>query len=212
MRIVSLLFVVFFSLSCGNKSEDPPANENTGKGTGTGTSSGMGTGTGTATGQASGTGTSSSGNGTKTEDFAYTAKDFKCIKKMEKVGFFFLENKLGKQKEAVAVANSKTGGVFPVGTLIQLVPQEAMVKRKKGFNSKTKDWEFFFLKVSAEGTEIVERGGETVKNQFGGNCFSCHNAADPKWDLICGEDHGCEKLPIPRSIIKNIQDGDARCE
>ena len=50
------------------------------------------------------------------------------------------------------MANDPNGGTYPVGTLIQLIPQEAMIKRHKGFNAKTSDWEFFFLTTDATGT------------------------------------------------------------
>jgi methylmalonyl-CoA mutase len=48
--------------------------------------------------------------------------------------------------------------IYPPGTVIQLVPQEAMVKRESGFAPEANDWEFFFLNVDAEGTEIAARG------------------------------------------------------
>jgi hypothetical protein len=52
-----------------------------------------------------------------------------------------------------------------------------MVKRRKGFNRATRDWEFFFLTTTPQGTAIVTRGTTTVVNRFGGNCASCHLAA-----------------------------------
>lgn len=144
-------------------------------------------------------------------DLVMKASDFGCILKWDKVDRYRITNLLGFQKQALAIARSKDGGVFPVGTVIQLVPQEAMVKRRKGWNPKTKDWEFFFLKVDKNGTQIVSRGKEEVKNQFGGNCFSCHNKAEEKWDLICGENHGCDPLPLSPTVLENIQNADPRC-
>ncbi len=47
---------------------------------------------------------------------------------------------------------------MPSSSVIQLVPGEAMVKREKGFNPATRDWEFFELDVSKNGTQIRKRG------------------------------------------------------
>lgn len=122
----------------------------------------------------------------------------------------FLDNQLGHLEAALKIANSHQGGVYPVGTIIQLVPQEAMVKRRAGFNRLTKDWEFFFLTTDATGTTIDVRGGEKVVNRFGGNCASCHALAQPKFDFVCEKDHGCEPLPIGDDIIHSIQEADPR--
>jgi hypothetical protein len=51
-----------------------------------------------------------------------------------------------------------------------------------------------------------------VVNRFGGNCFGCHAAAKPQWDLICEQDHGCKPLPIPTATIVAIQKADPRCK
>jgi hypothetical protein len=144
------------------------------------------------------------------EDLEMTAADFPNIQTMTKVNNYYVANELGHLDEALAVARSEDGGEFPVGTLIQLVPQEAMVKRRKGWNPATHDWEFFFLDVSPTGTSIVNRGKADVVNRFGGNCAACHLAADPKFDLICEDDHGCEPLPIDDSVIASIQQADPR--
>ena len=87
------------------------------------------------------------------EDITMQAADFVNVHDMTRVRGFFVDNKLGHLKETLAVANSPKGGKYPVGTIIQLVPQEAMVKRRAGFNPKTKDWEFFFLTTDATGTD-----------------------------------------------------------
>jgi mono/diheme cytochrome c family protein len=84
------------------------------------------------------------------------------------------------------------------------------VKRHEGFNPATNDWEFFFLSVSPEGTDIEVRGVEDVENRFGGNCASCHSAADSRFDFVCEDDHGCEPLPIDDNLIFAIQESDPR--
>jgi hypothetical protein len=161
-----------------------------------------------------GSGSSDVGTATSTrapvEDIDVQAADFPNINTMTKVDTYFVTNLLGHEQEALAVARSPQGGKFPVGTLLQLVPQEAMVKRRPGWNAATHDWEFFFLETSPSGTKILTRGADRVVNRFGGNCASCHLAAEPQWDLVCSDDHGCEPLPIGRDVIGAIQAADPR--
>ena len=144
------------------------------------------------------------------EDFVAQAGDFPNLHSMTKVRNFYIDNRLGHLDEALAVANSPTGGVYPVGTVIQLVPQEAMVKREKGFSPATRDWEFFFLSVSPDGTVIEKRGTSDVVNRFGGNCASCHQAAAARFDGVCEENHGCAPLPIGPDVFHAIQESDPR--
>jgi hypothetical protein len=144
------------------------------------------------------------------EDARLTAADFHNIHRMTRVDDYFVGNVNGHLKAALAVARSKNGGVYPVGTILQLVPQEAMVKRRAGFSPKTNDWEFFSLDVSNNGTKILTRGGAAVVNRFGDSCANCHLAADPKFDLVCGKTHGCAPLPISDDLIATIQRLDPR--
>jgi hypothetical protein len=156
------------------------------------------------------TSTSSTASTAPPEDFVAEADDFVNIHAMTEVRGFFIDNRLGHLDEAIAVANSPDGGTYPVGTIIQLVPQEAMVKRHKGFSPATNDWEFFFLEVSPAGTVIDVRGTDDVVNRFGGNCASCHSAAEPQFDMVCEDDHGCEPLPIGDEVIVAVQEADPR--
>jgi len=137
---------------------------------------------------------------------------FKCLQEMTPVRGFFVGNLLGKIDDTLKVAKSPAGGVYPPGSVVQLVPTEVMVKHKQGWNPPTKDWEFLELKVSAEGSKINVRGATEVVNRFGGNCFGCHVAAKPEWDLICEKDHGCAPLPITTAVITGIQKADPRCK
>lgn len=145
------------------------------------------------------------------EDLDMSAEDFACLQGWTRVRAFRIVNLLGHQDETLAVANSPTGGSYPVGTVIQLIPTEAMVKRAQGWSPGTNDWEFFALEVDAAGTTIVDRGADDVVNAFGGNCFECHAKAEPQWDLICEDDHGCDPLPIGDDIIDMLQANDPRC-
>lgn len=144
-------------------------------------------------------------------DFDAQASDFTCILDWQKVRSFYITNKAGKMTEALAVANSANGGTYPVGTIIQLIPLEAMVKRKAGFNAATKDWEFFSLQPSATGTQILKRGTTDVVNQFMGNCFNCHQKAAPQFDMVCEKTHGCDPLPFTDAQIQSVQNADPRC-
>lgn len=134
-----------------------------------------------------------------------------CMNDWERVRAFRITNLLGDVAGSVAVANSPTGGVYPPGTLIQLFPGEAMLKRGAGWNPTTSDWEFFALEATADYTRITARGAEDTVNMFGGNCFGCHSAAAPEWDLVCEQDHGCEPLPVGREFIDTLQASDPRC-
>jgi hypothetical protein len=93
------------------------------------------------------------------------AKSFRRITKMTHVRQFYVDNLLGNLDATLAVANSATGGTYPADSVIQLILGEAMVKRDKGFNPVTKDWEFFELDVSKDGTEIRKRGFVEVVNR-----------------------------------------------
>ncbi|MGB1274812.1 MAG: hypothetical protein ACPG77_03600 [Nannocystaceae bacterium] len=145
------------------------------------------------------------------EDLVMTPEDFTCLTQWDKVRNIRIANLLGYQAEALEVAASPTGGMYPVGTVIQLVPTEAMVKRGEGTSPGTSDWEFFFLGVSDEGTTIEARGFEDVINGFGGNCVDCHAKAEPQWDFVCEKDHGCDPLPFTDEQIAAIQEDDPRC-
>jgi hypothetical protein len=147
------------------------------------------------------------------EDLEMQAEDFDCMLDWSPVRRFYVTNKLGRLDEALAVANDPEGGTYPPGTVIQLVPQEAMVKRRVGWNPTTNDWEFFFLDFAPDGAvSIRTRGAEETVNAFGGNCFECHSKAAPQWDLVCEQDHGCDPLPLSEQVIRNLQQADARCD
>ena len=141
-----------------------------------------------------------------------TDNSFVCLSNMQPVRGFFVGNLLGKVEETVAAAKQPTGAPYPAGSIVQLIPAEAMVKHHKGWNSKTNDWEFFELDVTEEGAKIKVRGSTQVVNKFGGNCFECHQQAEPQWDFICEEGHGCDPLPIPGFLIRWIQRNDPRCD
>jgi hypothetical protein len=136
---------------------------------------------------------------------------FDCITEMTPVRGFFVDNLLGNLDATLAVANSTTGGTWPTGSMVQLVPTEVMIKQPEGTSPATNDWEFFELAVSAEGSQIVTRGFTDVVNRFGGNCLDCHIKAEPQWDMICETGHGCDPIPLSREMLTGIQQNDPRC-
>jgi hypothetical protein len=138
------------------------------------------------------------------------ARSFRNIHDMTAVRGFFVDNLVGDLDATIAVAENLEGGVYPAGSVVQLFPGEAMVKREAGFSPETKDWEFFELVASAEGTEIRVRGGVEAVNQFGGSCASCHAEAAPEFDFICEKTNGCEPLPISQDLIELAQANDPR--
>lgn len=134
-----------------------------------------------------------------------------CMNDWPRVGRYRITNLRGDVDASVAVAESPSGGVFPPGTLIQLFPGEAMLKRDEGFDATTNDWEFFALSTSLSGTTITARGAADTINMFGGSCFDCHSLAEPQWDFVCGEDHGCDPLGVGDEFIALLQNNDPRC-
>src|SRR6202142_3928836 len=95
--------------------------------------------------------------------FPISDKSFKCITEMTHVRHFYVDNLAGNLAGTVKVAQAATGD-YPVGSVLQLVPTEVMVKRDKGFNAATRDWEFFELNVSPTGSRIRTRGFVEVVN------------------------------------------------
>ena len=136
---------------------------------------------------------------------------FHCIRQMTPVRHFYVDNLLGNIEGTVAAANAPKGAIYPAGSVVQLVPGEAMVKRETGFSPATGDWEFFELQVDDKGAKIGKRGFADVNNQFGGNCFTCHAPAREPWDFICESGRGCEPIPIDHKMTGAVQRSDPRC-
>ena len=143
--------------------------------------------------------------------FKVDDSSFKCIQKMTAVRHFFVDNLAGNLEGTVAIAKAGRGE-YPEGTVLQLIPNEVMIKQQKGFSPQTKDWEFFYIDVDPNGSKVVNRGFQDVNNRLGLNCFECHKEARPEFDLVCENDHGCAPLPLTRAMFGALQRTDPRCQ
>jgi hypothetical protein len=139
------------------------------------------------------------------------SNSFKCITDMTPVRHFYVDNLLGNLKETVAVARADKGA-YPEGSVLQLMPNEVMIKQQEGFNLETHDWEFFYIDVDKSGSKIVARGFTEVNNRLGMNCFACHSQARPEFDFVCEQDHGCAPIPVTRAMFGALQRTDPRCK
>lgn len=159
--------------------------------------------------------------GEVTEYIAQT-KDFDCflpqaqegkdpLDRWYRVGNFFIKSATGKTRTVLEIAQGKRAGPYPVGTVVQLIFMEAMVKRGGGFCPEADGWEFFTLDVTDGVAQIRARGCKEVTNFLGGNCFSCHSKARKEFDFLCDGDHGCDPLGVSPEVIQGLQDGDERC-
>lgn len=136
---------------------------------------------------------------------------FKCITEMHPVRQFFVDNLAGNLEGTLAVANAGTGD-YPEGTVLQVMPNEVMIKQQKGFSPATRDWEFLWIDVDKTGSKIFTRGAAEVNNRFGLNCFACHVKAEEKFDFVCEQGHGCDPIPVTRAMFGALQRTDPRCK
>jgi len=165
--------------------------------------------------------------GVLADDIAVSEQTFSCILDWAKIRGTYIKNvDPEKLKEAMRIFRDNGSDTeYPVGTILQLIPNEAMVKHPRGTFAKTNDWEFFALDVSAAGTKITDRG-ENVLEVFdmdasaagtkmsdhprGVTCLSCQQGG-AKHDLVCEKGHGSPPIPLNDQQIAKIQAGDPRC-
>ena len=126
------------------------------------------------------------------EEFVAQASDFDDFATWPQVRDYRLTNKLGQLTEALAVADAlgDTPEIqLPIGTIVQLVPGEAMVKRGGDFQPEHKGWEYFVLGSNGGRTQIIARGGIETN---GGSCYGCHQRART-FDYLCETTHDCSQ-------------------
>jgi hypothetical protein len=143
-------------------------------------------------------------------EITVTEKMFGCMHEGTKIRKTYIRHAdPAKLKEAVRIYEGKVeGGEYPVGTVIQMVPNEAMVKHAKAAFPNSNGWEFLAFKVAAEGTTFAGRG-DTASNPLG-TCLSCHKGA-VKYDYICDKGQGCAAIPVTDEQIIGMQSKDPRC-
>jgi hypothetical protein len=144
-------------------------------------------------------------------DVTVSEQSFRCIRGGTKVRNTYIWNADPKLlAQAVHILRDRVSNVeYPVGTILQLIPAEAMVKHPRDRFPVTNGWEFFALDLSPQGTKIEARG-DSVRNFIGVTCLSCHRAAAP-YDFVCEKDHGCAPIPVDDKMIADRQRQDPRC-
>ena len=151
-------------------------------------------------------------SGALADDIVVSEQTFSCILDWPKIRNTHINNlDPEKLKEAMIIfGDSVPDTEYPVGTILQLLPFEAMVKHPRETFPKTNGWEFFALVVSAAGTKIRDRGDNVVNLSQGVTCLSCHEPA-AKYDFVCEKGHGCAPIPLDDQKIAELQGADARC-
>jgi hypothetical protein len=147
------------------------------------------------------------------DDVVITEKSFGCVLDLPKVRNTRIQNPdPEKLKEATRIfRDSVPDTEYPRGTILQLIPTEAMVKHDRAAFPKTNGWEFFALKVSPGGTTIQERGDKVINTSLKKPCLDCHSPA-AKFDFVCEKGHGCAPIPVTDQQIAAMQAGDPRCK
>jgi hypothetical protein len=147
------------------------------------------------------------------DDLVITEKNFVCVLDLPKVRNTRIQNpNPEKLKEAIRIfRDSVPDKEYPTGTVLQLIPTEAMVKHDRAAFPNTHGWEFFALKVSADGTTILDRGDKVLNTSLKKPCLSCHSPA-AKFDFVCEKTHGCAPIPVTDQQIAAMQSADPRCK
>src|ERR1700724_1574463 len=111
------------------------------------------------------------------DDLVITEKSFGCLLDLPKVRNTRIQNPdPDKLREAIRIfRDSVPDKEYPKGTILQLIPTEAMVKHDRAAFPNTNGWEFFALKVSADGTTIEARGDNVINASLKKPCLGCHS-------------------------------------
>lgn len=146
------------------------------------------------------------------QDVGISEQGFGCILDWPKVrNTRFKHTDSVKLKEAMRIfRDSVPDKEYPIGTILQLIPNEAMVKHPREKFPRTNGWEFFALDVSETGTKIRDRGENVVNLSQGATCLSCHQPA-ARFDFVCEKGHGCAPIPFDDQKIGELQRSDPRC-
>jgi hypothetical protein len=144
-------------------------------------------------------------------------RNFHCLlkgKKVEGTNFYIFNRSRARLRKAIAIteAGALPPSSYPVNTVLQVLPFEAMIKRRPGFNPDGDDWEWVRLSVDSKGkTQILEDGKGEVANGLG-SCQTCHKRLAPTHDLVCGFVIGAKGLGLTDEQLAAIQASDPRCK
>jgi hypothetical protein len=148
------------------------------------------------------------------KEFVAQPKDFRCLTdgaQPEGKLFRIFGKKRIVKKALRKTKTGKLGKGYPVGTILQLFPFEAMAKRGGKFNKEGNGWEYFKLKANADGTtEILARGTAEVTNFLGFSCQECHERLAKDHDSVCELVVGIEGLMISEDLFQSLR-RDLRC-
>ena len=149
-------------------------------------------------------------------EFVAQAKDFKCLtdgaQAPGKLFYIFNKHRRLRTKAVRMTETGKLGKGYPRGTILQVFPFEAMVKRGGDYNPAGDGWEFFKLHIAPDGqTAIVARGEAEVTN-LAGSCQGCHMRLAAQHDAVCEFVIGAAGLGLTDAQVRALQAGDARCK
>jgi hypothetical protein len=159
-------------------------------------------------------------------EFVATPEDFKCLLDGTKAPgktFYIFGPRRAVVKKAIrktrlvtkalqAGRTPKLGKGYPVGTILQLFPFEAMAKRGGTFNPEGHGWEYFKIRPNADGTsEIIARGTGDVIGITGSSCQTCHEKLASGHDSVCEFVVGASGLGFTDEQIAAFQASDPRC-
>jgi hypothetical protein len=150
------------------------------------------------------------GTGTCGSEFVAGEGDFGCVVRWSAAKNIHFAHRCGPEIDVrQQLENPQVGMRFPVGTILQATPHEAMVKRGGGFDPDHGDWEYFVLGVGPSGTRILQRGTDGPFNPAG-RCTGCHHRADDH-DNVCGMAHQCPPPGIHNAAFLPSLYLDPRC-
>lgn len=142
-------------------------------------------------------------------EYVAQADDFGCIRDWPGKDAVRLVNRCGHQEAALEMLrNPHPNMELPVGTIIQVLPNEAMVKRGNAFDPEHGNWEYFILAPLPGGTRVVARGTQVFN--VGGTCRHCHVHAR-EHDNVCGLGHDCPPPGVRNAHFLWTQYLDPRC-
>jgi hypothetical protein len=147
----------------------------------------------------------------ETKETEITEKSFGCLLGGNKVGNTYISNPdPEKLKEAMRIYRDNVQDTdYPIGTILQLFPDQAMVKHPAEKFPLTNGWEFFEFEIAQHRT-IIRAHGDRISNRNSVPCMACHQNA-PRYDFVCGKGHGCTPLSYTDQKIAEIQAADERC-